>query len=75
MGRNVVEVGHGLRSRTTKIQPVIMDPHPSDPSRRLIFVDTPGSDDTHIDDTEILRRIAAWLALSYVGLELATFND
>ena len=64
MGQNVAEVGHGLRSRTTEIQPVIMDPHPNDPSRRLIFVDTPGFDDTFIDDTEILRRISVWLALS-----------
>ena len=71
----MVNVGHGLSSCTAEIQPVIMDPHPNDPSRRLIFVDTPGFDDTYIDDTEILRRIADWLALSYVGLELATFSD
>ena len=64
MGRNVVEVSHKLRSCTAEIEPVIMDPHPNDPSRRLIFVDTPGFDDTYIDDAEILRRIAAWLALS-----------
>ena len=64
MGRNVVEVSHRLHSCTTKIEPVIMDPHPNDPSRRLIFVDTPGFDDTYIDDTEILRLISVWLALS-----------
>lgn len=63
-GRNAVVVSHKLRSCTAKIQPVIMDPHPTDPSRRLILVDTPGFDDTFVDDAEILRLIAAWLALS-----------
>lgn len=32
--------------------------------RRLILVDTPGFDDTYIDDAEVLRRIAVWLAVS-----------
>ena len=64
MGREVVKAGHRLQSCTAEIQPVIMDPHPNDPSRRLVFVDTPGFDDTYVDDAEIHRRIAAWLALS-----------
>ncbi|KAG6814070.1 hypothetical protein H0H92_003117 [Tricholoma furcatifolium] len=40
-------------------------PHPRDTGRRVVFVDTPGFDDTYIDDSEILRRIAVWLAKSY----------
>lgn len=33
-------------------------------ARRLIVVDTPGFDDTFVDDSEILRRISLWLAHS-----------
>ena len=32
--------------------------------RRVVLVDTPGFDDTDLSDTEILRRIAVWLAAS-----------
>jgi len=32
--------------------------------RRLVLVDTPGFDDTNVSDSEILRRIAVWLAYS-----------
>jgi hypothetical protein len=33
-------------------------------TRRLVLVDTPGFDDTNVSDSEILRRIAVWLAAS-----------
>jgi hypothetical protein len=33
-------------------------------NRRIVLVDTPGFDDTEISDSEILRRIAVWLASS-----------
>ena len=33
-------------------------------NRRLVLVDTPGFDDTDVSDSEILRRIAVWLAAS-----------
>lgn len=32
----------------------------------MVLVDTPGFDDTNEDDSEILRRIAVWLAESFV---------
>ncbi|RDB28377.1 hypothetical protein Hypma_015573 [Hypsizygus marmoreus] len=57
-------VGHDLRSRTTNVEHFTV-PLPRDPSRRLVFVDTPGFDDTYVEDSEILRRIAVWLAKSY----------
>jgi hypothetical protein len=44
------------------------DHHQSLQGRRIIIVDTPGFDDTCLSDAEILRRIAAWLADSYVIL-------
>lgn len=64
-GQNVTIVGHDLKSCTAKIEAIAV-PYPSseDPTRRIVFVDTPGFDDTFIEDTEILRRIAVWLARS-----------
>jgi hypothetical protein len=61
VGRDVARVGCSLKSCTQKIEPSIITP-PND--RRIVLVDTPGFDDTFIDDTEILRRIAIWLAKS-----------
>ncbi|KAF5384899.1 hypothetical protein D9615_001485 [Tricholomella constricta] len=63
-GNTSAPVGHGLNSHTQKIEHFAIR-HPRDPERRLVFVDTPGFDDTYIDDSEILRRIAVWLAKSY----------
>ncbi|KAG6811113.1 hypothetical protein H0H92_008960 [Tricholoma furcatifolium] len=63
-GQAVTVVGHNLRSETAQLQHVIL-PHPTDRTRRIIIVDTPGFDDTYVADSEILRRIAVWLAASY----------
>lgn len=46
-------VGHNLESCTAKI--TMMKAH------GLILVDTPGFDDTHKTDTEVLSMIADWL--------------
>jgi len=71
VGKPVMEVGHDLQSCTRKIEHVIV-PHPSDRSRRIVFVDTPGFDDTYVADAEILKLIAVWLAKSYYdGMKLA----
>ncbi|KAG1740794.1 P-loop containing nucleoside triphosphate hydrolase protein [Suillus paluster] len=71
VGEVVTPVGHDLMSCTTKIQYAFC-PCPGDPSRRLVLVDTPGFDNTFLSDTEILRRIAVWLASSYgVDMKLA----
>ena len=62
-----LEVGHSVNSATTDICPVVIDPIPGFPGlagHRLILVDTPGFDDTFVDDVEILKRIAKWLAAS-----------
>ncbi|KAG6820492.1 hypothetical protein H0H93_016299, partial [Arthromyces matolae] len=63
-GQMVTKVGHNLKSETAQLQHVIL-PHPTDKTRRVIIVDTPGFDDTYVADSEILRRIAVWLARSY----------
>ena len=62
VGRDVAGVGHDIISCTQKIEPFIIT-RTNDP-RRIVLVDTPGFDDTLLDDTEILRRIAIWLAIS-----------
>ena len=56
----MVEVAGGLKLCTSSAQHVII-PHPTDEKRRIILVDTPGFDDTYVEDVEILRRIAFWL--------------
>jgi hypothetical protein len=56
-------VGHDLRSCTSKIEHVIV-PHPRDRNRRIVFVDTLGFDDTYVDDAQVLKLIAVWLARS-----------
>ena len=64
-GKEVVVVGHGIDSCTTEIKPVIIQ-HPTEENRHIMLVDTPGFDDTYVDDVEILKHIADWLAQSYV---------
>ena len=63
MGEDVVEVAQGLESCTSSIRHVII-PHPTEEGRRIILVDTPGFDDTHTTDVEILELISLWLARS-----------
>ena len=59
-------VSHDMESCTSILQYEIVDnPRPLElGGNRVIIVDTPGFDDTHVDDLEILRRIAVWLASS-----------
>jgi hypothetical protein len=69
-GRKAVTVGNYLESCTVELQPVIIEakdwtnPTVDCTPRRLILVDTPGFDDTYVEDSEILRRISVWLAAS-----------
>ena len=59
-----MQVGHDLKSCTPTLQHSFIDipNRPALGDSRLVIVDTPGFDDTYIDDQEILRRIAVWLA-------------
>ncbi|KAF9449511.1 P-loop containing nucleoside triphosphate hydrolase protein [Macrolepiota fuliginosa MF-IS2] len=60
-----VQVGNGLESCTQVLQAVSCN----DPfqNRDFVFVDTPGFDDTHRSDVEILEEIAYWLEKTYEG--------
>ncbi|KAG6833285.1 hypothetical protein H0H87_009460, partial [Tephrocybe sp. NHM501043] len=61
---DVAPVGHTLNSHTDHIQHIAY-PHPYKAGCRVVVIDTPGFDHTTVDDREILRRIAVWLARSY----------
>jgi len=57
-------VGHGLKSCTADIRTVrVNDPRDRAP---VLFVDTPGVDDTYRSDIEILGMVADWLVKTYV---------
>ena len=61
-GLEETEVGHGLESCTYQIQVVrCLD---KQQNRRIVFVDTPGFDDTNISDFDILQVVADWLKLT-----------
>jgi hypothetical protein len=60
-----VQIGHDLKSCTTQLQAVPFNISQGPlKGRRVVMVDTPGFDDTSVNDAEILKRIALWLALS-----------
>jgi hypothetical protein len=58
-------VGHTLESCTSEIKIVKLSvPELTDGD--VIFVDTPGFDDTHKSDADILKMVADWLKTTYV---------
>ncbi|KAH7918117.1 hypothetical protein BV22DRAFT_1134845 [Leucogyrophana mollusca] len=63
-GKDALTVCHSPTAQSAIIEHVIV-PHPDDAHRRVVFVETPGFDDTYLDDSEILRYTAGWLADSY----------
>lgn len=52
-------IGHSLQSMTSDIR-TVRYVHPTT-SQPILFVDTPGFDDTYKSDIEILSMIADWL--------------
>lgn len=58
MGSKVASVGGDLNSHTQEIKPYFMS---SKGSSRIVLVDTPGFDDTHRSDREIMVKILEWL--------------
>ncbi|KAG5638660.1 hypothetical protein H0H81_011212 [Sphagnurus paluster] len=63
-GQNSVLVGDELESCTQDVEAVTC-PHPDGSGRNVIFVDTPGFDDTQITDYVVLQRIANWMKETY----------
>jgi len=60
-----LSVGMGLTSCTAEVQ---LSNEFNIDGRRVILIDTPGFDDTNVSDAEILEKIAAFLATSWVHL-------
>ncbi|KAG8914471.1 hypothetical protein FRC02_004976 [Tulasnella sp. 418] len=54
-------VGHRLRSETKDVALATFDYR----GHRIYLLDTPGFDDTHVSDTDILKRIANWLEYAH----------
>jgi len=70
-GRQAAIIREELDSQPQPVLPVII-PYPGDNTRRIVFLDTPGFNDTWRSDTEILRRITIWLQHSCeAGVTLA----
>ncbi|KAG6851167.1 hypothetical protein H0H93_015177 [Arthromyces matolae] len=59
-----VIVGDDLASCTQEVQ-AINCRHPDGSGRNIIFVDTPGFDDTEKSDFQILEQIASWMKATY----------
>ncbi|KAJ8689308.1 hypothetical protein PTI98_013342 [Pleurotus ostreatus] len=59
--QNGRRVGHDLKSYTADIETVRYN----DGKEDIVFVDTPGFDDTTRSDTDILKLIASWLEKTY----------
>ncbi|KIM75842.1 hypothetical protein PILCRDRAFT_13215 [Piloderma croceum F 1598] len=69
-GQNDQNIGHGLQSCTSNIR-TINTFHPTT-GCPMVFVDTPGFDDTYMSDMEILATIAEWLVKTYKKVNLTT---
>ena len=63
-GLDETEVGHGLESCTHQIQVVPSRCFDKKQNRQIVFVDTPGFDDTNILDLDILQMVADRLKLA-----------
>ncbi|KAH7908657.1 kinase-like domain-containing protein [Hygrophoropsis aurantiaca] len=57
-------IGHSLDSCTRYVQ-TFTCAHPRQHGRNVVFVDTPGFDDSQRTDYEILEEIAKWLETTY----------
>ncbi|TFK44967.1 P-loop containing nucleoside triphosphate hydrolase protein [Crucibulum laeve] len=57
-------VGHSLESCTSEIG-IIKLSYPEWSDCDIVFVDTPGFDDTHKSDLDILKMISEWLSTTY----------
>jgi predicted GTPase len=55
-------VGHDLESSTSEIGIIKM----AFPGFNIVFVDTPGFDDTKRSDSDTLKMISNWLTATYV---------
>ncbi|KAF9484403.1 hypothetical protein BDN70DRAFT_146403 [Pholiota conissans] len=73
LGQERAKVGHGLEPETSELNPIVIpygqngfsDPY-SSKNGRLVLVDTPGLDDTYVEDAKLLDRVPVWPTQSYI---------
>jgi len=67
-GHNASPVGRGLKPCTMRIKPISVS-HPRREGCNIVLVDTPGFDQPSLknclSDTEILKKLADWLKMTY----------
>ncbi|KAH7079741.1 P-loop containing nucleoside triphosphate hydrolase protein [Paraphoma chrysanthemicola] len=61
IGKKSVKIGHGLQSETSEVSGHSV----SIQGKNYMLIDTPGFDDTHLSDADVLKMIAEWLVSSY----------
>ena len=59
-GQPSTTIGHDLESCTQDVQAVSCS-HPDGSGRNVVFVDTPGFNDSGRTDYDVLKSIAKWL--------------
>jgi hypothetical protein len=65
-------IGHKLTSQTTKVRAIRIKAEASD--QYYVLVDTPGFDDTHMTDSQILTLIATWLEKTYGPVSCVSYS-
>ena len=65
-GAGTHRAGHNLKSSTRTVTPWRLKGH-AEFQDRIVFLDTPGFDDTSRTDMEILQEIATWLQKTYAS--------
>ncbi|KAH7925405.1 hypothetical protein BV22DRAFT_440559 [Leucogyrophana mollusca] len=68
-GATPAAVGHNLESCTKSVESFTAQ-HPTDPNRRVTLIDTPGFNDTWLEDGVTLKTIVDWLSCHKEGTEL-----
>ena len=76
MGQSVAYVNDSVESCTQEVQAFVCL-HPDGSERKIVFIDTPGFDDSGRTDYEILKIITEWLVKTYVIYQdsLAQFSN
>jgi len=63
IGKDRATIGHDMNSCTRDVEPVRCTDL-DNPGRNVVFLDTPGFDDSKMTDTQVLAAIAHWLKMT-----------
>ena len=68
-----MRAGTSLKSVTDEVSAHRVLKHPTH-GNKLVFVDTPGFDDTHKSDKQILEMIGQWMTKTYADAPFMRLN-